>query len=86
MRIILHKNFEKRLKKLSRPVQQAFKRRRDLFLQNPSHRLLNNHPLRGVYLGFRSINITGDYRVVYDFLEPDLAHFLKIGTHTELYE
>jgi len=86
MQIILHRNFVKRFKKLPREVQNAFKKRRDLFLENSFHPLLNNHPLGGKFEGFRSINITGDVRVIYDALDQDLALFAAIGTHTELYD
>ncbi|MBI5003781.1 type II toxin-antitoxin system mRNA interferase toxin, RelE/StbE family [Candidatus Kaiserbacteria bacterium] len=86
MRIVLHKTLEKKLRKLPRTVQDAYKKRRDIFLTNPFEKILNNHPLQGEYVGFWSINITGDYRVIYDLVDDDLAHFIMIGTHTELYE
>ena len=85
MRIVLHRVFEKRLKKLPRPILNAYKKRRDLFLQDPFHPLLDNHALSGEYYGLRSINVTGDFRILYDPVETDLAYFIKIGTHSELY-
>ena len=85
MRIILHRNFEKRLKKLQRPIQEAYKTRRDLFLENPFHPALNNHSVEKRFPGCRSINVTGDYRVIYEPIEDDVAYFIKIGTHSELY-
>ena len=86
MKIVLHKDTEKKLKKLPRTIQEAYKRRRDFFLVDSFASVLNNHPLHGEYAGFWSINITGDYRVIYDLVEFDLAHFVMIGTHAELYE
>ena len=47
--------------------------------------MLENHPLQGKYNGFRSISITGDFRVLYDPVNHELAHFILIGTHSELY-
>lgn len=85
MKIVLHRNFIKRYRKLNRPEQQQFKKRRDLFLDNPFHPLLYNHALHGEYNHHRSINITGDLRVIYQEISPDTAHFIALGTHPELY-
>ena len=84
MRVVLHRDFEKRIKKLSRQIQEAYKTRRDIFLEDQFRPLLNNHSVGSVFPGCRSINITGDYRVIFK-QRDDIAHFLKIGTHSELY-
>ncbi len=86
MKIILHGNFKKRYKKLNISQQRRFKERRDLFLKNPLHPLLNNHALHHPYEGYRSINVTGDLRAIYEETSPDTAHFIALGTHPELYE
>ena len=86
MRILLHRNVKKRYRKLSASERRRFKERRDLFLGDPFHPLLNNHQLQGDYQGYRSINITGDLRAVYEELDSDTVHFIALGTHTELYE
>jgi len=85
MRVVLHKHFQKRLQKLPRSIQRAYKIRRNLFLKDPLNPMLENHPLQGKYNGFRSISITGDFRVLYDPVNHELAHFILIGTHSELY-
>lgn len=85
MRVVLHRDFQKRIKKLSPSIRRAYQARRDLFLKDPFNPLLDNHPLQGEYAGYRSINVTGDYRVMYELIEADLSHFIKIGTHAELY-
>ena len=82
---ILHRNFEKSYAKLSQDIREAFKARRNLFLIDPDHPLLNNHPLHGKWQGCRSINITGDIRAVYKF-EGFIAIFMDIGTHDRLYD
>jgi len=86
MRIILHKNFLKRYKKLTTSEQDRFKKRRDLFLENPFHPLLYNHPLHGEYAGYKSFRIGGDLSVIYKETESNIAQFVLIGTHAELYE
>ncbi|MDP3962548.1 MAG: type II toxin-antitoxin system mRNA interferase toxin, RelE/StbE family [bacterium] len=82
--ILLHRLFEKGYKRQDQKVKQGFKEKRDLLLIDPSHPLLNNHPLHGVWIGHWSINITGNIRVVYK-IEQDIAIFVAIGTHSELY-
>ncbi|PIP73369.1 MAG: hypothetical protein COW88_02000 [Candidatus Lloydbacteria bacterium CG22_combo_CG10-13_8_21_14_all_47_15] len=85
MKILLHKNFKKQYKKLRIGEKRKFKERRDIFLENPLHPLLNNHTLHGEYAGFRSININGDIRVLYEPIGKSTAHFIIIGTHHELF-
>ena len=85
MRIIGHRDFKKQFKKLRPREKLRFRERRDLFLGNEFHRLLENHPLEGMYKGYRSIHIGGDLSVVYRKIRVDTVVFVKIGTHSELY-
>ena len=48
--------------------------------------MLDNHPLHGEYLGYRSINVGGDLRVIYEELDRSTAQFILIDTHSNLYE
>ena len=84
MIILFHRSFTKQLKKLTRQTQEAFDERSVLFLENKFHSLLDNHPLYGEYEGKRSINVTGNYRAIFEE-KGEVAFFLKIGTHHELY-
>ncbi|MDD4530913.1 MAG: hypothetical protein PHO80_05195 [Candidatus Gracilibacteria bacterium] len=60
-----------------------------IFINNPFDKILNNHELLGQQKGNRSINITGDLRVIfketsngkYEFVE-----FINIGNHSDLYK
>ena len=85
MRVVFHKNFEKQYKKLG-AVQKKFDQRLLLFMKNPFHPILRNHSLSGKYRGYRSINVTGDYRAVYEPVGRDLAHFILVDTHSSLYQ
>jgi len=85
MQVILNKNFKKKYIKLDRKIQQKFRTRRDLFFSDPFHPLLNNHALTGDRKGEWSINITGDWRVVYIWKNAYTAIFLDIDTHSNLY-
>lgn len=84
MNIVLARSFMKDLCTVSPAVYKRFMERRDLFLQNPYHPTLHNHPLHGEWAGHRSINITGDYRVIF-YTKEDTGFFVRIGTHPQLY-
>ena len=46
---------------------------------------LNNHKLNPPYESYRSINIAGDYRLVYKRIEKDAYYLRAVGTHHQLY-
>lgn len=85
MRVLYHKNFNKEYKKLSFKVKEQFKIRLRLFLENPFNPLLDNHALHGKWINFRSINVTGDFRAIYKYLNNDTVEFVIINTHSNLY-
>lgn len=84
MTIRFHKNFEKQYRKLSKSQKQKFLERQYLFIKNEFNPILNNHPLRGNYLGLRSINVTGDLRAIYK-RAGDIVIFTAIDSHSNLY-
>jgi mRNA-degrading endonuclease YafQ of YafQ-DinJ toxin-antitoxin module len=55
-----------------------------LFKRDPEDGQLRNHALGGIYTGYSSIDITGDYRAIFKVFKRE-AHFYKLGTHPELY-
>jgi len=85
MKIRFHKNFEKQYKKLKKAQKKKTQERLILFLENPFHPILANHPLRGKYTGYRSINITGNLRAVYKFINEQECIFVAVDTHSNLY-
>ncbi len=85
MKILLHKNFQKHYLKLTESQKKKFKERRNLFLQDEFNPALNNHSLRGKYLGYRSINITGDLRVIFKKEVNGNIMFIDLGSHSNLY-
>ena len=86
MQIELHGNFLKNYAKLPKKIQEKFKERRDLFIENNFHALLNNHSVAPTYPNWRSINITGNFRALVEVKEKEKVVFMKIGTHSELYK
>lgn len=79
-----------RLKRVDVRIRNSFFEKIEIFEKNHQDLILNNHALKRDYLGFRSIDITADWKAVYEEIpsgdtEP-IAYFVTIGTHKELYE
>lgn len=85
MRLVPSTRFKRQYRKLPFALQAKVDERLALFAEDPFHSLLNNHPLHGMHKEKRSINIGGDYRIVYREVEPSLYLLIDIGTHSELY-
>ena len=85
MKIRYHKRFLKGFQKLPAKIQEKFFERLELLQREPFHPLLNNHSVESAYPNWRSINITGDYRALYEVQREGSVVFMKIGTHSELY-
>ena len=76
------------LKKADVRIRKSFKERILQFSKNPYDLQLRNHKLQREYQGYRSINITADWRAIYkEIHESDeiIAYFIAIGTHDQLY-
>lgn len=86
MQIVFHSGFKKKYKKLKSGEQKKVQQRLRLFEKNPENPVLNNHELKGAYSGYYSINITGDLRVLYQLIRKDVAFFITVDTHSNLYE
>ncbi len=87
MQIRFSKDFSKKYDKVDWKIRNAVDERLDVFVKDKFHPLLNNHALSGEYEGCRSINITGNYRVIFkEEKNEDIILFLLLGTHTELYK
>ena len=89
MKVTYSRKFEKQLKKAPLEILEALRKRRKLFTEDQFHPQLNNHSLTGKFKGYRSINITGDWRAIYSQTENDeeiTIIFEMIGTHSQLYK
>lgn len=90
MLISFAKKFSKKYDKAPAHIKKATKERLKLFKQDSFHSSLNNHTLTGLYLGSRSINITGDWRAIYSENSDDegtkTVIFEVLGTHSQLYK
>lgn len=90
MKIEYSKKFVKQYEKADIKIREAFSKRLQLFLKNPLHPQLKNHPLKGTLAGYKSINITGDWRALYSETKDEESEtiiiFDMLGTHSQLYK
>jgi mRNA-degrading endonuclease YafQ of YafQ-DinJ toxin-antitoxin module len=79
MEIKYSKRFRSQYHKADKQIRAAFSQMLDLFLSNPNNPFLRNHALRDTFAGYRSIDVTEEWRAI--FRED------KTGgrTHDELY-
>lgn len=84
MTLNYHKDFIKDFKKLPKKIKEKFKERQVLFEKDEFDPILNNHALKGKWMGYRSINVSGDIRAIF---KRDLksALFVAIDSHSNLY-
>jgi addiction module RelE/StbE family toxin len=85
MKIVYHKDFIKSFKKLPKKIKEKFKDRQILFEEGEFDPILNNHALKGKWLGYRSINVTGDIRAIFK-RGTESVLFVAIDNHSNLYD
>lgn len=76
--------FKKQYKKLSEKIKIQTKTRINILIEDEFSPILKNHKLHGEFSKYRSINITGDIRVVYRKTTNGF-YFFAIGSHSKLY-
>jgi len=84
MQYITPKQFDKNFSKLSKKTKEKAVKQFKIFLTDPADQFLGNHRLHGKWSKYRSINITGNIRAIY-IQNGEIAIFIDIGTHSELY-
>lgn len=85
MKIYFHKSFDKQFSKLKASEKKRTQERLALFLENSFNAILENYPLKGKYTDYRSIDITGDLRAIFKYLNENECIFVDVDTHSNLY-
>lgn len=67
-------------------LEVNIKQRIKWFRRNPEDTRLDNHPLTGRLIDKWAFSITGDIRIVYEWLGKTTARFLVIGSHIKVYQ
>jgi addiction module RelE/StbE family toxin len=81
-------DFLEKLKSVDVRIRKSFNQKIEIFKKDPLNSQLDNHKLQREYEGYRSINITNDYRALYEEVQAGseiIAYFSLLGTHKELY-
>lgn len=86
MNAIFSKKFIKQYNAAPDFIRQSFDARAAIFLLNKFDQTLNNHQLNGKLSNLRSINISGDWRALFEELGSGNVVFKAIGTHSQLYK
>ena len=76
------KNFRKRILGQA-SLEKKFQERVAMFIPDRKDPVLKDHKLSG---DFRAFWITGDIRVIYILLPDNLALFIDIGSHNQVYK
>ena len=89
MNVVYDKLFFDKLKRVDVRIQKSVKGIILLFSKDPNNPQLNNHLLRDEFEGYRSIDITSDWRAIYQEIQTGaekVAYFIALGTHKQLYK
>ena len=78
-------SFHKEFKKLPKGIQDKAIERLGIFAKDQFDPLLNNHKLKHDMAEYRSINVTGDFRIVYKMIDSKTCFLVKIGSHSRLF-
>ena len=74
-----------RIKKKDPDLNRKIYKQLKLFTINPTHPSLRLCKLSGNLKNFRSISISRGFRMVFQEKENDIAYFVDLGTHDEVY-
>lgn len=80
--------FYTQYKKADVRIRNQFNQQLEMFKKNMRDPQLRNHPLKDKYQGYRSINVTADWRAIYreeKSSSESVIYFSALGTHSQLY-
>jgi len=81
------KGFYKQIAKLPDKKREKVYATIDVFAKNPLTRSLRLHQLKGEFANLYSISAGGDLRLHFEFiLVGNVARFVAVGTHAQLYK
>ena len=87
MKIKYHKNFEKKLKKLSLNSQDRVFESIRKFYKDPFDKNLRNHPLKGLMKDKRTFSVSSDMRIIFEEYDNYLlVIMLDLGSHSQVYK
>lgn len=85
MKVIYAEEFRKHFRKLPQDVQNFYRRQEEIFKKNWRDPRLHVRKLHGHLYPF-SFRITRNWRVLFTFIDFDLALFATIGNRKDIYK
>mgnify|MGYP001590757849 CR=1 FL=1 len=86
IRIIYGDSFIRSARKLPSHIKQKLADLLSILSQNPFHKFLHTKYLVGELTGFFSFRVTRDWRVVFQFVEPEIIKLVKIAHRKDIYK
>ena len=81
-KILRSSHFERAFVKLPESLIREVARREAIFRKNPFDPLLKTHKLKGEHRDLWSFSIAYRYRIVFRFLDDNMAYFIDVGDHS----
>jgi len=85
IRVVFSENFRHSAKRISGKQQRKLAGLLELLRQNPYHAKLHTKLLTGDLSGFYSFRITRDWRVIFQFLDPEMIQLLRVVHRSDAY-
>lgn len=85
IQIAYHRNFLKSAKKLPKTQQQKLAQLLAVLATNPFHNSLHTKRLTGDLAGLLSFRITRDWRVIFQFSDPQTIQLLRVKHRKDVY-
>lgn len=85
IKLIFTKRVLRESRKLPTKLQEKLGSRFEILKEDPFHPILRTKLLSGNLSGFYSFRITREWRVIFQFLTPDIIKVLHIGHRKYVY-
>jgi len=80
------RTFFKEAKHLSKVLKPKLAEQLSRLSENPFDARLHTKPLKGRLAGFYSFKITREYRVIFEFLDPNTIKLLTLAHRKDIYK
>ena len=82
MKIYYSSKFERKYRKLPLSIKKIVEKKEQIFRKDPFDKQLKTHRLNGSLSHFLSFSINQKYRIIFEFVDPDVIWFHTVGTHS----
>jgi len=86
VQLVYSRHFLKSVKKLPASIQNKLATKLELLQKNPFQPLLHTKPLTGQLFGFYSFRITREWRVIFQFLAPEIVMLIEVAHRKDIYK